>query len=152
MCLCAVTLMAMACTPPRDSAPQRTDAPADLKASAAAMYEAYGTALSTPRRDAIGSFYHPDGAIIVFNGQARRQSRADIDSRYRGAWSPPAFFAWEGLTFDSIGPGQVIVNGGFLWQGAGQADTSKFVYAALVEAVDSGMGIRFEHETARPSR
>jgi len=125
--------------------------PSDLRASASAFYDAYGSAISTPHREAIASFYHPDGALRVLNGHSSRQTRAAIDSSYRGAWSPPAFFAWEELAFDSIAPGQVLVTGGFLWQGAGQADTAKFVYAALLEAVDSGMAIRFEHETARPA-
>ena len=47
---------------------------------------------------------------------------------------------------------QVLVTGGFLWQSAGQQDTAHYIYAALLEAVDSGMAMRFEHETARPVR
>jgi hypothetical protein len=45
----------------------------------------------------------------------------------------------------------VLVTGGFLWQGAGEPDTAKFLYAALLEAVGSGMAIRFERETTRPA-
>ncbi len=124
--------------------------PADLKARAAAFYEAYGSALATPRRGDLAGFYHQDGALIVFNGEARRSTRAELQSRYQGSWSPPAFFAWDGLTFDSIGPGEVIVTGGFRWQGAGQRDTVPYVYAALLVAADSGLAIVFEHETLRP--
>ena len=124
--------------------------PDDLKASAAALYEAYGSALATPRRGDIAGFYHYDGALRVFNGVARRVTRAELQSQYQGYWSPPAFFAWEGLAFDSIGPGQVIVTGGFRWQSAGQQDTVPYIYAALLVAVDSGMAIVFEHETLRP--
>jgi hypothetical protein len=124
--------------------------PADLKASAAAFYEAYGSALATPRRGAIADFYHHDGALVVFNGRASRLSRDDLQRKYKGSWSPPAFFAWDGLTFDSIGPGEVIVTGSFRWQSAGQRDTIPYVYAALLVAVDSGLAIVFEHETIHP--
>ena len=148
----AMILLIMACgSRPAPAAPV-DGAPVDLEASASALYDAYGSALSTPRRDAIAGFYHPDGALRVLNGHSRRQTRASIDSGYRGAWSPPAFFAWDALAFDSIAPGQVLVTGGFLWQSAGQPDTAKFIYVALLEAVDSGMAIRFEHETARPAQ
>jgi hypothetical protein len=126
--------------------------PADLKASAAELYVAYGSALATPRRNAIASFYHYTGALVVFNGVARRMSRAELEAKYRGPWTPPAFFAWENLSFDSIGPGSVIVTGGFKWQTPGQPDTTRYVYAALVVAVDSGMSILFEHETLRPAK
>lgn len=149
--VCAALLLALACGPRPEPAMQVDRLPGDLRASAAALYDAYGSALSTPRREAIAGFYHPDGALIVFNGHSRRQTRAAIDSYYRGSWSPPALFAWDALLFDSIAPGQVVVTGGFRWQSAGQPDTAKFIYAALLEAVDSGMAIRFEHETARPA-
>jgi hypothetical protein len=124
--------------------------PADLKASAATMYEAYGSALATPRRGAIAGFYHQDGALLVFNGDASRLSRDELKLRYQGSWSPPAFFAWDALVFDSIGPGEVIVTGGFRWQSVGQLDTVPYIYAALLVAVDSGLAIVFEHETVRP--
>lgn len=140
----------MACAP--RPAPVRGVAAAELTASAAAHYQAYGQALATPQREAIAAFYHPDGVLLVLNGASERHSRAVIDRRYREQWSPPAYFAWDDLTFDSIGPGQVLVNGGFRWQSAGQQDTVPFIYAALLVAVDSGMAIAFEHETLRPRR
>lgn len=134
----------------RPHAQQLDRPPGDLKASAAALYQAYGEALMTPRRAAIAGFYHYDGALRVINGVPRRVSRAVLDSIYRGPWSPPTFFTWEGLEFDSVGPGRVIVTGGFRWQGSGRRDTSRYIYTALLEAVDSGLAIRFEHETLRP--
>ena len=126
--------------------------PADLKASAAELYAAYGAAIAQPRREAIASFYHHDGALVVLNGVTRRLSRPDLEAKYRGSWTPPAYFAWEGLRFDSIDPGSVIVTGGFRWQSPGQPDTTRYLYAALVVAGDSGMAILFEHETLRPGR
>jgi hypothetical protein len=121
-----------------------------LKAAAAAHYEAYGAALAIPRRSAIAGFYHRDGALIVFNGVSRRQSHAELARRYEGSWNPPAYFAWENLAFDSIAPREVIVTGGFRWLSAGQRDTMRFIYAAVLVAADSGMAIIFEHETLRP--
>lgn len=52
----------------------------------------------------------------------------------------------------SISAGQVVVTGGLRWQTAGKPDTARYIYAALVVAVDSGMAIVFEHETLRPPR
>jgi hypothetical protein len=124
--------------------------PADLKASAAALYQQYGTALSTGRRSAIAAFYHHDGAMVVLNGVARRHSREELNHSYRNAWTPPRYFAWNDMAFDSISPGQVLVTGGFLWQDAEQQDTTSYIYAGLLVAVDSGMAIVFEHETKRP--
>lgn len=147
----AIVLLAEACGP-RPATPPMLDGLRDLQASAAALYEAYGDALSVPRREAIAGFYHPDGALIVLNGHPTRRTRAAIDSNYRGPWNPPAFFSWDSLAFDSIAPGQVIVTGHFRWQSAGQPDTGRYIYAALLEAVDSGLAIRFEHETPAPPR
>lgn len=148
----ALALLGTACASNVTPASTPTRSSADLRASAAAHYEAYGSALSTPRREQIAGFYHADGALIVFNGEARRQTQAELRTRYENSWSPPAFFAWDGLRFDSIGPGQVLVTGGFKWQSAGQRDTVPFIYAALLVAEDSGLAIVFEHETLRPGR
>jgi len=76
-------------------------------------------------------------------------TRDALDSLYRGAWSPPVYFAWDGLTFDSLDVATVAVSGRALWQGARQVDTTVFEYAAVVVAVDSGLAIVFEHETRR---
>lgn len=122
----------------------------DLKAEAAAHYEGYGQALANGQRTAIADFYHPEGALIVFNGDPQRQSRDVLRRRYEGAWTPPAWFAWEDLAFDSLAPDKVLVTGGFRWHSAGESDTTRFIYAAILVASDSGMGIVFEHETLRP--
>lgn len=124
--------------------------PIDLQAAAAAHYEGYGRALADGNRSAIAGFYHPDGALIVFNGDPRRQSQAELHSRYAGAWTPPAWFTFDDLAFDSIAPARVLVTGGFRWHAAGTTDTTRFIYAAVLAASDSGMGIIFEHETLRP--
>lgn len=147
-----VTTLALACAPTPPSESERVVAPADLEAAAASMYEGYTSAIATPRREAIAGFYHPDGATRVINGVANRRTRAALDSSYRGPWSPPAYFAWDTLAFDSIGPGQVLVTGLFRWQGAGQQDTMPWIYASLLHATDSGLAIVFEHETIRPPR
>lgn len=143
-------LGAMACAPDPGVPAQAGGPAADLKGAAAEHYEAYGQALAGAQRSAIATFYHPDGALIVFNGEARRQSRADLQGEYEGAWSPPAYFAWENLAFDLLAPGEVIVTGGFKWQSVGAPDTLRFIYAAVLVARDSGLGIVFEHETLRP--
>lgn len=124
--------------------------PIDLQAAAAAHYEGYGQALATGQRSAIPGFYHPDGALIVFNGEPQRVSQAELRERYEVAWIPPAWFAWEDLRFVSLGADKLIVTGGFRWLTAGKADTARFIYAAVLVASDTGMTIIFEHETLRP--
>lgn len=146
----ALAVLAAACAPRAAPVPVPGSPAPGLKARAAAHYEAYGSALATPLREAIAGFYHHDGALVVLNGVARRQTQAELQAKYQGPWSPPAFFAWDGLAFDSIGPGRVLVTGGFRWQAAGQRDPVPYIYAALLVAVDSGMAITFEHETLRP--
>jgi hypothetical protein len=124
--------------------------PIDLQAMAAAHYEGYGQALANGQRSAIPGFYHPDGALIVFNGEPQRVSQADLRERYEVAWIPPAWFTWEDLRFVSLGADKLIVTGGFRWLTAGEADTARFIYAAVLVASDTGMAIIFEHETLRP--
>lgn len=146
------TMLSVACAQTPSSGSEQATAPTDLAAAAASMYEGYTSAIATPRREAIAGFYHPDGATRVINGVANRRTRAALDSSYRGAWSPPTYFAWDTLAFDAIGPGQVLVTGLFRWQGAGQRDTVPWIYASLLHATDSGLAIVFEHETIRPPR
>jgi len=144
-------LAAVACTvrPARPS--DATDAPpADLRAAAESMYTRYSAAIATAQRGAIPAFYHQDGALVVFNGESRKMSREALRERYTTAWVPPQYFAWEDLEFAPVSATQVLVTGGFRWQTPAQPDTSRFIYAALLVATDSGLAIVFEHETLRP--
>ncbi len=144
-------LAAVACTVRPAKPSDTTDAPpADLRAAAESMYTRYSAAIATAQRGAIPAFYHQDGALIVFNGESRKMSREALRERYAGSWEPPQYFAWEDLEFAPVSATQVLVTGGFRWQAPAQADTSRFIYAALLEATDSGLGIVFEHETLRP--
>ena len=123
-----------------------------LKAGTARMYDAYGRILATGKKDSIAVFYDRRGAIRVFNGEYRQQSWASIDSTYRARFVAPAMFRWTSLTFDSIGPSQVIVTGGFQWQHAGKQEIEDFLYMALVESTDAGPVMRLEYETLKPRR
>ncbi len=123
-----------------------------LKAETARMYDAYGRILATGKKDSIAVFYDRRGAIRVFNGEYRQQSWASIDSTYRARFVAPAMFRWTSLTFDSIGPSQVIVTGGFQWQHAGKQEIEDFLYMALVESTDAGPVMRLEYETLKPRR
>ncbi len=102
------------------------------------------------RRSAIAAFYRRDGALVVFNGVPERSTREELRRPYEGAWSPPAYFAWENLTYDPVSPTHVLVNGGFRWRAVSERDTVRYVHAAMLATADSGMGIIFEHETLRP--
>ena len=147
-----LSLALLACSP-SSNVPASTDGPpADLKASAQEMFARYEAAVKTGQRDAIARFYHVDGAVRVINGTTSRMSRAQLDSVYRGAWTPPAFFVFEALAYDSLDPGSVLVTGGFRWARPGASDTADYLYAAVLQAIDSGLAIRFEHETVRPPR
>ena len=140
-----VLSLASACAPTQSAG---TDGPpVDLRASAARFYVAYGDAVRAGRGDALAQFYAPTGALRVIDGQARHATRAGLDSVYRGGWQGPAFFAWDSLAFDSVDTEHVLVTGFFRWQTRSAPDTGRYIYAALLQAVDSGLAIRFEHET-----
>jgi hypothetical protein len=128
-------------------------APRALIADATTFYDAYAQALREGKREQIASFYHPQGARIVLNGQSQHMTRAGLDSVYRAsAWTVPTFFAFDSLKFDSLNARQVLVTGHFRMQRGAGADTLRAIYAALVQAVDSTFGIRFEHETPIPRK
>ena len=150
--LTGMVLLLAACAPAASPSRASDEHRGDLRASAAELYRQYGMAISAPRREALAGFYSPVGAIRVINGTRRELTRGQLDSVYRGPWNPPEYFAWEELTYDSIGVGRVVVTGGFRWKARGDPDTTRFLYAALLEAADSGMTIRVEVETARPPR
>jgi hypothetical protein len=145
-----VSCVATACASPR---PETTDGPpADLVASAGRFFDAYGEAVREGRTDALAKFYAPSGVVRVLDGQRKLLTRSALDSVYRSGWQAPAFFAWESLEYDSLDSRQVLVTGFFRWQARGTPDTSRYTYAALLQAVDSGLVIRFEHETAIAGR
>jgi|SRR5438128_9859502 len=133
--------------------PRSTDRPpADLLRSAAQFYEAYSQDARTHQRDRLAHYYAPNGALIVLAGQRRFYSRAAIDSFYRHTWQGPAYFAWDTLAFDSLGADLVLVTGRFRWLAPGATDTAQFIYASILQTVDSGLAIRVEHETPAPRR
>jgi hypothetical protein len=145
-----LALCISACSPAR---PHLLDGPPpDLKASSAELFQQYGAAISAPRREALARFYHHQGAVRVLNGARSALTPTELDSIYRGPWIPPEYFAWDALAYDSLGPGLVVVTGGFRWKARDRPDTVRYLYTALLEAVDSGMVIRFEQETVRPPR
>lgn len=147
-----VGCLASTATPIRLCAQSTDGPPQDLTQAAAAHYRAYGLALSQGNRARIASFYDSQGALIIFNGSGGSASRAAIDARYRSTWRPPAYFRWDSLAFRSLGSEHVLVTGGFRWQSAGQPDTSRYQYTAVLVAADSGLGITFEQETRWPER
>ncbi len=149
--LATLTACLLACSSPQDSAPSVDGPPSDLVASSRRLYAQYETALQAGDRGRLSWFYHPEGAILVLNGSRMVKTRPALDSLYQGSsWTAPNYFSFDGLVFDSLSPSQVMVTGSFQWQSAGVSDTVVGIYAALVEAVDSSMAIRFEHETVLP--
>lgn len=141
-----VALLLIACRP--ETPPQPVDGPpSDLLAASRSLFSQYERALQTGARERLASFYHVEGAHVIFNGQARFRSRALIDSLYRYHWGPPAYFAWDSLQFEALPPTSVVAFGRFRWLRPADADTEHFAYVAVLEAVDSGMAIRLEHET-----
>lgn len=145
-----LALLVAGCARPQANPSTLDGPPSSLEAGAAEMFQQYGAALTTPRRELIAGFYAQNGVIRILNGVRENLSRAQLDSVYTGQWNPPDYFAWDQLQYDSLAPGLVLVTGGFLWKGKTSPDTARFLYTALVQAVDSGMVIRFEEETLRP--
>ena len=85
-----VPALIAACASRAPQVPAVDGQPADLKASAVALYDAYDAALAAPRHGAIAGFYHYEGALIVLNGNVRGLTRDAIDSNYR-RFDPSSF-------------------------------------------------------------
>lgn len=148
--VCAILGLAFlpGCT---SSSPPTTDRPpARLRDAAMRFYDAYTQDLRAQNRQKLATYYHPAGAVVVIGGRRMTFTHAGIDSLYRGAWQGPTAFAWDNLSFDSLGPEFVVVTGGFRWLAAGAKDTTRYIYVSVLQAVDSGLGIRLEHETPIP--
>jgi hypothetical protein len=149
--LAAVGVAVTSCSSPLRTANDVTSDAAVFSDSAArVLYEAYGAALRSHRRDELARFYHPEGATIVFDGVRRVSSLAEIDRRYRERWQGPVFFAFDSLRFEPLGPAHVTVTGGFRWVSQQSADTAKFIYLSILEKTSAGLRIRVEHETRLP--
>ena len=123
---------------------------AERLAEARTLFYNYETALRAGQRDRLASFYTPSGAVVVINGARRYQTRAQIDSTYRGPWRPPVFFSFDSLAYDALSGGDVLVTGRFRWVRAQQPDTLRVVYLAVLEQTSEGPRIRAEHETVVP--
>ena len=147
-----MALLLAGCARPQANPSTLDGSASRLEAGAAEMFQQYGAAITTPRRELIAGFYALDGVILIFNGERQDLSRTQLDSFYTGPWNPPEYFAWDQLQYDSLAPGLVLVTGGFFWKDKTSPDTARFLYTALVQSVDSGMVIRFEEETLRPPR
>jgi len=133
--------------------PSATDTPSqDVLRAAARFYDAYSEDARAHRREKLAQYYAPNGALIVLAGQRRFYSRAAIDSFYRGPWQGPAYFAWDTLAFDTLSSNLVLVTGRFRWLAAGARDTTRFIYAAILQTADSSLAIRVEQETPAPNR
>lgn len=146
---CTVLLLAACSAAPRSAPAPRPD----LRAEAAELFRRYGLAIATPTRGTIADAYASAGAVRVINGARRVQTRAQLDSSYRGPWTPPEYFAWDALTYDVLGPASVAVSGGFFWKAQGRADTMRYLYAAVLEREPTGrLAIRVEVETMAPPR
>ena len=115
-----------------------------------AFYTAYEAALKAHRRDTLAQFYHPDGATVVLNGGRMELTFAGVDSLYRGQWQGPAFFAFDSLHVQPLGPSSVLVTGGFKWLPPESRDTGQYIYLSILERTAEGHRIRVEHETLRP--
>jgi hypothetical protein len=138
------------CEPPNP--PLHTDGPPqDLLASTARFYDAYARDLRAGHAGALAQYYAPEGVLVAGANYRMRLPRSAIDSMYRTSWKAPEYFAWDSLTFDSLSPSLVLVTGGFHWQAARSRDTTRFMYVSILEAVDSGLALRFEQETPNPS-
>jgi hypothetical protein len=141
----------LACSPATDGAQVLDGSHQDLIASSRRLYEQYEAALSARQRERLASFYHPDGAVFVINGRHMVMTIQEIDSVYtRSRWNPPDYFMFDELVFNPLSSDDVAVTGTFLWQRSGTLDTTRYRYAAFITAIDSGMAIRFEHETVLP--
>jgi hypothetical protein len=116
-----------------------------------AFYDSYAAALQSHRRGELADFYHPQGATIILNGERNVSTHDEIARRYRERWQGPDFFAFDSLRFEPLGAAHVLVSGAFRWLSRQSADTTRYIYLALLENTSAGPRIRVEHETRRPA-
>lgn len=148
-------LIALALVPAAAAAqpPATAAADAPIVAEARAFMAAYAQDLRMGVRDAVAARYDPNGAWRVGPAKTEFQSWADIDTRYRRRWAPPASFEWRDLAFEPVGPDAVVVVGRFLWwpQKKGErADPLDYSYTALLVRRNGKLRIRVEDEAAAP--
>jgi hypothetical protein len=125
--------------------------PRDLIADAEDFFRAYFAAIENGERHQIAGFYAPDTTIRVVNGQRRLMTRPMLDSIYQGeGWYPPAALTSADFILDSISSNEVLATGTLLWIEPSSGDTVPILYAALLATTDSGLVLRFEHETVLP--
>jgi hypothetical protein len=129
------------------SAPRTNGETTVPESEARAFYQQYESALKLHRRDTLAHFYHPAGALIVFNGTRSQVTNAGLDSRYRGQWTGPVFFAFDSLQFLPLRAQQVLVTGRFRWLGQQSPDTGHFAYLSILDRTSAGLKISVEHET-----
>jgi len=122
----------------------------DVVSEARAFMEAYGRDLAAGERARLAARYDRRGAWILGGGRKAFESHAQITAFYGGkAWTRPAAFAWENLSFEPAGPDAVVVAGQFLWTEAGKAPRLSS-YTGLLVRQDGELRIRLEDEDAAP--
>jgi hypothetical protein len=127
-----------------------TTSTASSETDAQVFYREYEVALKGHRRDALADFYHPNGTLLVINGTRMRNTRAGIDSTYRGQWQGPAFFAFDSLHFEALDAERVLVTGRFRWLSTQSPDTGYYAYLSILDRTPAGLKISVEHETQLP--
>lgn len=142
--------MACARNPQRAGPPTPPVLSAERVAEARTLFYHYETALRAGQRDRLASFYAPSGAVRIINGRRRFETRAQLDSTYRGSWQPPVFFAFDSLAYDALSGDDVLVTGRFRWVTAQRPDTLRVLYLAVLQQTSEGPRIRVEHETVVP--
>jgi hypothetical protein len=125
-----------------------------LSGEAFAFMAGYAEDLRHGNREGIAARYSRNGAWLVGEGAATRETRARLTAIYAGAdWHPPTRFEWRDLSYEFIGRDAVLVIGKFLWTPGPATQPLTFSYTALLRREDGRLRIVMEHEStgARPT-
>ena len=116
-----------------------------------AFMDGYAKDLLAGNRVGIGERYDRQGAWMVGNGLAAKQSYDSITARYAGpSWQPPASFTWKDLAYEPQGVNAVLVVGRFAWGMAAGSEPLVASYSALLQRQDGQWRIHLEDESADP--
>ena len=130
---------------------ERNAPPVNTSSEVGEFFSRYEAAIKAHRREQLAGFYRPDRATVIINGARMSMTNAGIDSFYRGQWQGPVFFAFDSLRFEPLNATQWLATGGFRWLPPESGDTGHYIYLSILDRTSSGLKIRTEHETARPS-
>lgn len=141
-----LALLCLAC-----SAPAQFD-PAAVEQEAQAFMVGYAENLRAHDAAAIADRYDRNGAYFLGHGRKELRAHDAILAQYRDAWTGPAAFEWEDLSYEVITGDAVVVAGRGLWTADASSAPITLSYTGLLLRQGGELRIRLEDESIDPAQ